>query len=135
MITNEIKSSLKTAIEKLRIAEDELYRPSEDVATLSVCLIAHQYMRSIMRVFLLSESIEHDEAESLYDLLNHCKAADEEFQSINFNNMFCFELNEPQCDNNYCLSIEKVNNCISIANQVKLHVLNKLKLTELEQSA
>lgn len=120
------------AIEKLRIAEFELYRPSEDVATLSVCLTAHQYMGAMMRAFLLSKSIDHNEEESLENLLNHCKSVDNEFENISFNNIFCCQLNQAECENNYCLSIEKVNNCMTVANQVKLIILNNLELSELE---
>ncbi len=132
MGTNEIKDLLKQAVEKLRIAEDELNRPCEDVVTLSVCLMARQYMSAMIRLFLLSKSIEHKEEESLSNLLNQCKAVDKQFESINLSKVFCCELNNAECENTHCLSIEKVNNCITIANQVKLIVLNKLKLSEIE---
>lgn len=132
MGTLEINESLKKAVENLRIAEFELNRPSEDVVTLSVCLKARQYMSAMMQLFLSSKLINHKEGESLESLLNLCKAVDPQFESINFSTVFCCELNNIECENSYCLSLEKVNNCIETANRVKLIVLNNIELSEIE---
>ena len=132
MLTTEIKSSLKQAVADLKIAEYELNRPNEDVVVLSVCLTARQSMGALMRLFLLSRSIDHNEGKSLANLLNQCKTVDKQFESINLNKIFCNDLSASECENEYCLSTENVSNCIAVAAQLKSLVLNKLKLAESE---
>ena len=132
MAKNKIEDSLKQAIHALKIAEDEINRPNEDVVTLSVCLTARQSMRAMMRLFLLTKSIHHDESESLYNLLSHCKKADKQFESIELSKMVCNKLDAAGCENKYCLAIPNVNDCMEIANKIKLLMMNKLQFTESE---
>lgn len=132
MGTLQINDSLKKAVQNLQLVEFELNRPSEDVVTLSVCLKARQYMSAMMQLFLSGNLIDYKEGESLDSLLNLCKAVEPEFESINLSKVFCCELNSTECENSYCLSLEKVNDCLETANQVKLIVLNNIELSEIE---
>ncbi|MGP8215744.1 MAG: hypothetical protein ACLQQ4_09300 [Bacteroidia bacterium] len=132
MITNKIKESLKQAITELSIAENELRRPDEDVVTMAVCTTARESMYSLMRLFLLSNNINHTEGKSLVDLLSQCKAIDKQFGAINLSKISCNDMSHEECENKYCLSTLDVNDCISTAKQLKTLVLNKLKLNESE---
>ena len=132
MVTKEIKTLLKKAISELKIAEYELNRPNEDVVTVSVCLSARQSINSLLRLFLLSKSINHTDGKSLQELLAQCKNSDKQFESIDISTILCNALNHDECENKYCLTTESVTNCFSIANQVKRLVLNRLNLTESE---
>ena len=130
MVTNEIKNQIKKAISEIKIAEYELNRPNEDVVTVSVCLSARQAMNSLLRLFLLSKSINHNEGKSLQDLLAQCKKIDGQFDTIDISNVLCNSLNHHECENKYCLTTESVTNCLSSANKVKALVLQKLNLKE-----
>ena len=132
MVTTEIKKSLKQSIVELKIAEYELHRPNEDVVTMSVCLTARQSMSKMLRLFLLSKSINHNAGRSLCNLLIQCKKVDTQFESIKLNKVLCNELSQGDCENKYCLSNVSVTNCIEVANQIKVLVLQKLKLSESE---
>ncbi len=128
----KIEDSLKQSIRALKIADNEINRPHKDVVAISVCLTARQSMSAMMRLFLLTKSINHDNGQSLSDLLNQCKKVDKQFESIELNKMVCNGLNAAECENKYCLSTESVTNCIATANQLKLIVMNKLQFSESE---
>ncbi|MHB8258806.1 MAG: hypothetical protein ACYDCN_01765 [Bacteroidia bacterium] len=132
MVATEIKKSLKQSIVELKIAEYELHRPNEDVVTMSVCLTARQSMSKMLRLFLLSKSINHNAGRSLCNLLIQCKKVDKQFESIKLSKVLCNELSQADCENKYCLSNASVTNCIEVANQIKVLVLQKLKLSESE---
>lgn len=132
MVKSKIKNSLKKAVTELKIAEGEINRPNEDVVTLSVCLTARQSMSAMMQIFLLSNSINHSNGQSLFNLLNQCKTIDKQFESIDLSKMMCKGLNATECQNKYCLSIQNVSDCITTANQLKKLVMNKLQFSESE---
>lgn len=132
MLTSEIKKSLKKTVSELRTAEHELNRPSEDVVSLSVCLTARNSMSSLMRLFLLSKNINHNEGKSLSDLLGQCINIDRRFEDISLDKIACNNLNHSECENKYCLSTQRVTDCISVANKLKTLVLNKLQLNDFD---
>lgn len=132
MVTTEIKNSLKEALTELKIAGYELNRPNEDVVTMSVCLTARQSMNALMRVFLSSKGIPADKELNLESLLKKCKKADKQFEFVNIKQMACKDLGQSEYENNYCLSTQSVTGCMEIAKQLKMLVLEKLKLTEEE---
>lgn len=130
MVTTKIKDSLKQAITDLKIAEYESNRPEEDMVTLSVCLTARQTMNEMLRLYLLSQNINHNAGKSMSDLLNQCKAIDKKFDAIDVSKILCNNLNHSECENKYCLSTENVSNCMAAAQQVKSIVLDSLELAE-----
>lgn len=132
MIDTKISASLKEAFAELRIAEQELSRPSEDAVTLSACLGARQSINSMLKMYLLSQSINHSDGKSLTELMDQCKHIDKDFGKIDLSSILCKGMNQDECDGKYCLSTENVNNCVAVANQLKTLVLNKLKINESE---
>jgi hypothetical protein len=132
MITDEIKYSIKEAIEELSIAEHELNRPNDDIVAMSVCLSAKISMNAFLRMYLLSKANKHTQGKSLADLLKKCAEIDKQFESISLEKVFCNTLEPHECDNKYCLSTHTVRECINTANKVKEIVLKNLQLTEAE---
>src|ERR1035437_792912 len=134
MVTIEIRNSLKQALTELRIAEHELNRPHEDVVTLSVCYSARHSMNPLLRLFLLSNDIDHNEEKSLSELHAQCVKIDKEFSSIDISTINCNELNRTERDGKYCMTIDKVHECVVLANRFKTIILNKLKINESEMN-
>ena len=128
----KIKDSLKQSVKALKKAEVEINRPTEDVVTLSVCLTARQSMSSMMRIFMLSNSINHVDGPSINNLLDQCKTVDKQFESIDLSKMICKGLSTTECQNKYCLSIQNVSDCVETANQIKRLVMKKLQFSESE---
>lgn len=132
MVSIEIRGLIKQAVNELKIAEYELNRPNEDIVTVSVCLTARQCMNSLLRLFLLSRSINHNEGKSMQNLLDQCKKIDSQFATVDVSKIACNELDHAACENKYCLATESVTACVAAANKLKTMVLAKLNLNETE---
>lgn len=132
MERNEIYNSLKEVAKHLRIAENELSRPNEDVVTLSVCLASRRSVNTLMETFLKANSAEKFENNSLDELLSQCKKIDKQFETVDLSKVACKEKNTSECDGKYCLSHERVSDCVNVANQLMAIVLNKLSIKESE---
>ena len=132
MATNEVKKSMKDALSELRIAEFELNRPHEDVVSMSVCYSARHSLNSLLRTYLMSNNVDHKNGNSLKDLLNECIKIDNQFSKLDVSSVLCNDIHHEVCDGKYCLTVDKVNECVTLANQVKSIVLEKLKINESE---
>lgn len=132
MVTSEVINSLKAALSELRIAEFEMNRPHEDVVTMSVCYSARHSLNSLLRTYLMSTNIDPNTGKSLRELLDLCVAQDKRFSQLNITDVLCNSIHHESCDGKYCMSVEKVNECVTAANQAKDIVLEKLKIKESE---
>jgi len=130
MIMEEVNKSLWNAFETLRIAEQELQRPNEDVVALCACQCTRISAEGFFRSYLLSKSPEKNENESLSDLLDECAKLDSHFSTIDLSCFNCKNTNEKECDKKYCLSVDKVNECFEQTHIIRNLVLSKLKLSE-----
>ena len=134
MVTNEIRNALKQAITELRIAEFELNRPHEDVVTMSVCYSARHSLVTMLRLFLMSKDVDQNPGNSLKSLLNQCCIIDDQFSKISLSEILCNELDHEACDGKYCLTVDKVNECVTVTNKFKTLVLEKMKINESEMN-
>lgn len=134
MVTNEIRNALKQAVTELSIAEFELNRPHEDVVTMSVCYSARHSLVTMLRLYLMSKDVDQSKGNSLKDLLDQCIKIDSQFSKIDVSDILCNELDHKTCDGKYCLTVDKVNECVAIAKQFKILVLEKLKINESEMN-
>jgi hypothetical protein len=130
MVSNEIMDSLKQTLSELRIAENELNRPVEDVVTLSLCVTARKSMSKLMHLYLHSKNLPHNPEHGLHDLLDACLKSDKQFEDIKLDKIYCNGLNHAQCEDKHCLNYGNVEECVNTANRIKGIVLNKLELKE-----
>ena len=132
MVTTEIKNSLRHTLNELRVAENELNRPVEDVVTLSLCLTARRSMNTLMHNFLISNNVIADRDLSLQHLLAECKKLDKNFEKVDLSKIFCNGLNHSQCEDKHCLTYNNVEECVTVAKGIKDIVLEKLNIRESE---
>ena len=132
MVSTEVFNSLKEALTELRIAEYELNRPEEDVVTMSVCYSARHSLNSLLRTYLMSNNLNPNESKNSRELLDQCIALDKQFSTVHISALQCNSINHEACDGKYCMSVDKVTECLTAANQAKAIVLEKLKLKESE---
>ncbi len=119
MISPEIQNALKVACKELIIAENELYRPHEDVVTLSACQVVRNSMKQIMHIYLSAHKVDTKADAGLNELLELCKNVNQAFLTVDMSNIECKGLDHSHCDGKYCLSIENVSCCIAAGNQLK----------------
>ncbi|MCX6290329.1 MAG: hypothetical protein NT126_01035 [Bacteroidetes bacterium] len=129
MIPENIFRTVKNAMDSLRVAENELNRPTEDTVTLCACYSTRNSVNGFLHSYLLSKSSDNQE-KYLDDLLDQCSKIDSQFKKVDLSCFKCGVSNKEQCEKNYCLSVDKVNECYSQANMVKQLVMEKLNLSE-----
>jgi len=130
MKSEKVNRSLQKALESMRIAEQEMHRPSEDAVTLCACQSTRNSAMEFLRSFLLSKGDTVTESASLKELLAACATHDAHFRSIDISSFLCKSDGAEECDNKYCLSVEKVSECFQQATAIRALVMAKLKISE-----
>ena len=132
MATPDIRKTLKHALADLSIGQFELNRPSDHSVTMTVCMTVRQAMHLFLRAYLQSQSLPADANKSLVSLLKQCQKADKQFEAVSLARVSCNDLNQRECESEYCLTAENVTACMDVANKIKSLVLNKLNISESE---
>jgi hypothetical protein len=118
-------SLLEKATAHLDFANEEMNRPAEDLVTFSVCYQTKQGLSDLMHYHLLQNKIEVTGHPTLEELRQKCATFDRRFEMMNFESMRCYptRLENEDC---FCLGIDRVKECLSIANQVKTLIESKI---------
>jgi HEPN domain-containing protein len=103
------------AIKKLNEANDDLYRPEEDVVTYSVCKNAQFAIENYLKGFLLNNGKDPSNYNTIDSLYKECKAINTKFKDIDLSDFSC---KSHQIDSRYCNEVSKVSNCFDIADNL-----------------
>lgn len=119
MRTMEIKKSLRLAFADLQKAQNELNRPEEDLVPLCVCSSARHSMSAMMRLFLLTKTLNTEEDASLKALFRKCGEYEKEFNRLNLDNLLCQSLKLSACEDKNCISLKNLNACVALTGRLK----------------
>ena len=111
-IANEL---FDEAIKKLDQANQELYRPEEDVVTFLVCQNAHLAIENFLKGFLLQNNKEVPNNMTIESLYEQCKTINKNFEEIDLSG---FDCKSDQADSRYCNSTTKVSRCFDVAHSL-----------------
>lgn len=100
------------AIEKLHEANQELYRPQEDVVSILVCKNSQHAIENYLKGFLLQHGVETEDDHTIEVLFEECKKINKNFEKINLAEFNC---KSHSLDNSSCNEISKVSSCFNIA--------------------
>ena len=109
------KTQLEDGKKRLIAANQELYKPKEDVVTYLVCKNSQNAIESYLRGYLGHKGIALLENESLEKLLNRCKQIDPKFNKIDLHAVTC---KDHKIDSRYCSDLEKVSSCFEAADSL-----------------
>jgi len=104
-----------TAKEKLSIANQELFKPNEDVVGYSVCKNSQVAIESYLKGYLQHRGFTTHDEEQLEGLLNRCKDLDPKFNRIDMSVIDC---KAAKMDSRYCSDVEKVSTCFDVADSL-----------------
>ncbi|MBI4930771.1 MAG: hypothetical protein HY841_08415 [Bacteroidetes bacterium] len=127
MNTNPALPSLRNASSLLRIANDELCRPSEDTVTLCACQSTKNAVIEFLQSYLKEKNVKNITNNSLENLLAECCKIDRGFKCIDISCFGC-KTQDENCTSEYCLDVKKVSECFERAKVVEEFVLAKLKV-------
>lgn len=127
MKKDKIAESINKLIIELENSKEEINRPLEDVVTLSVCFKVRNAISEILKLFLDSISAKYNNENSLEQLFLLCKNSTKGFENIDISKVYCNNETNTNCNDKYCQSIDKVAECISVAESLKEVISKKIK--------
>lgn len=104
------------AQEKLSQANDEFFRPEEDLVTYSVCKNAQFSIENFLKGYLLKHQVEVDDCNTLDCLFEKCIAINKNFAQLDLSALQCgsHTLNTRDCSD-----VPKVSKCLNAANDLE----------------
>ena len=100
------------AIEKLNEANQELYRPEEDMVSFSVCKNSQYAIENYLKGYLLQKGVEPENYKSIDVLFEECKKFNKNFERVELSDLDC---KAQSMDKRSCNEISKVSKCFKIA--------------------
>ncbi len=112
---DKAKKHFDKAQEQLHIANEELYKPKEDVVSYLVCKSSQHAIENYLKGYLSQRGFETSENETMEGLLSRCKSMDSKFNPIDLKTIDC---RSHKIDSNYCQSVKKVTSCYEAADDL-----------------
>jgi len=109
------KQLFDEAVEKLNEANEELFRPEEDIVTYSVCKNAQYAIENYLKGFLLEKGVNPIGYKTIDELFEQCKMINKNFEKIDLSD---FECRSHKLDTRYCSQVSKVSNCFDVADSL-----------------
>ena len=103
------------AIEKLNEANEELFRPEEDIVSFVVCKNSQFAVENFLKGFLLHNGIDPSRYKTIDSLYEQCKSINKNFEQVNLSD---FECKSHNLDSRYCNEVSKVSNCFDVADSL-----------------
>ena len=103
------------AVKKLNEANEELFRPEEDMVTYTVCKNSQYAIESYLKGYLLKNEVAIDNLDTIDSLFEACKKVNKNFEKVDLNG---FECRAHKIDSRYCDEPSKVSNCFNIADSL-----------------
>ncbi len=120
------KSNLhfEKAKENLKNADNELFKPEEDVVSYLVCKNSQKAIENYLKGYLTSRGFETHDNETIDHLLDRCKSLDPKFNKVDIHAIDC---RAHKIDSSYCEDVNKVKSCFNAADGLDTF-LRKLKI-------
>jgi len=114
-MNDKAKKLFDDAIEKLNEANQELFRPEEDIVSFVVCKNSQFAVENYLKGFLLQNGVDPSNFKTIDSLYEKCKSINKNFEKVNLSD---FECKSHKMDSRYCNDISKVSNCFDIADSL-----------------
>lgn len=112
---NKASKLFDDAIEKLNEANEELFRPEEDVVTYKVCKNSQFAIENFLKGYLLNKGIDPSQYKTIDSLYKRCKVVDKKFEKIDLSDFACKSY---KLDSRYCNEVKKVSDCFAAADNL-----------------
>ena len=112
---NNANKFLLNPVKKLNDANQELYRPEEDMVTFLVCKNSQMAIENYLRGFLIKNEVDTSELNTVESLYEQCLLINKGFKKINLSEFNCKAIDTTT---KFCNDQEKVSKCFDIANNL-----------------
>ena len=106
-------------VKNLQLAKNELFKPSEDIVTYSICKNAQFAIENYLKGFLIKNEVEIALSDTIATLYNKCIAIDKNFKNIDINTIGC---KDHAIDSRYCSEINSVSACFDTADNIDTYL-------------
>ena len=110
----------------LKRANDELYRPSENVVSFSACTFSrrslYKYLHGLAQIYAEEKKIMLEPNLTIDQLITFCSQFNKKLKQVDFSNLYCKcndVLKDPDEDIVHCTSVDMVSYCADLAGQVR----------------
>jgi len=114
-MNDKAKKLFDDAIEKLNEANEELFRPEEDIVSYVVCKNSQFAVENYLKGFLLQNGVDPSNFKTIDSLYEKCKSINKNFEKVDLSD---FECRSHKMDSRYCNEVSKVSNCFNIADSL-----------------
>lgn len=130
MIDEYLKKWLIKANKDLKVSENEIILPPEDMVTDAICFHSQQAVEKYLKAYLIFKQVEFDKTHNLEFLLEICIEIDSDFSEIDVGNLSFFAVEVRYPDDFYIPTEQEARECLEIARKVKEFVYTKLNITD-----
>ena len=109
------RSFLNNAANKLKKANEELFRPEDDVVSFSVCKNSQYAIESYLKGYLLKNKVDPGGFLTIDQLYKQCALLNKDFEKIDLTDLAC---KSNALDSRYCNNITKVKKCFDVADSL-----------------
>ena len=102
----------------LEQAQMETCRPSADVVPTTACHYAKMAIVYFLKHYLAKNGREAEQYHTLEDMVTEATLINKEFAKVPFSELHCKKHNL----DSYCIELDDINNCISVAKEFKIKV-------------
>lgn len=112
---DETNKLFNKAVKKLHEANEELFRPEEDVVSYVVCKNSQKAIVNYLKGYLIEKGANPDYYETIDQLYEQCKKINKRFEAIDLSEFDCRSQN---LSSKYCEEVSKVSSCFEAANHL-----------------
>ncbi len=109
------KQHFDKAKENLKNANEELFKPEEDVVTYLVCKNSQHAIENYLIGYLSSRGFETHKNETIENLLERCRSLESKFNQVNIDTIEC---KAHKIDSKFCDDVNKVSSCFDAADSL-----------------
>ncbi|AUP79924.1 HEPN domain-containing protein [Flavivirga eckloniae] len=113
---NEASKYFFNASQKLNQANDELFKPGEDIANHLICKNSQYAIVHYLKGFLVENGIDTRNFRTIHDLYEQCIKINRDFKDIDLLDFDC-KWRKSDCTT-YCYIPSKASTCFNIANSL-----------------
>ncbi len=134
MSETKTKELFEQAESELKHAEDEINRPMEDVVSYSACVFSRRALYKYLNLLAIAYSNENNdtvsENQTIEELVTYCGQYNDKLKDVDFSSLHC------RCDDMFqegeeelvhCTSVDQVNYCTNLAEEVREILVDKFK--------
>lgn len=107
-----VSNYFKDAVARLKEANEELYKPEEDVVSFLVCQKSQHAIENYLKGYLLKNEIDPSQFNSIESMYEKCVTLNNEFRQVDLSN---FTEKYIETDMTFCNDFSEVRHCYELA--------------------